>query len=158
MRKTQDMSRVTDVLRMFSRCTCPVDADMCSTIMRESLHIQVLFTWFFQCTDLSSSTFLRRRNRVSNTTLQRCPSLKKEAKGFGGTVTQLCFTMYPKNLVKEVSKPSFRAKHSMSTHSVLHLVVESLAVSHTCSRYQSCHLIGRVFYCRVAQHLRPLIS
>ena len=56
-----------------------------------------------------------------------------------------------KNLAEEVSNPSSKARHSMSTRRslplvsdqcVLHFVMQALVVSHTCARYQSCHFMG----------------
>ena len=115
--------------------------------------------------------FFEDTNRGSKITFQRCPCPKKEPKG---SVSVSCVRLFascaaqctPKNCAEEVSNPSFKARHSISTrrslplggdHGMLHFVIQSLAVNRTSTKYHSSHNIGRVINIAVSQHLGPLI-
>ena len=132
------------MLRMFSRCTCTIDADMCSTITRGSLHIQVLLHLVFA---------------VYRFHEDHLPTL------YCAQVALHCVPQ--KNLAEEVPNPSFKARHSMTTWCSLLVGVITvcfilsyrplLSVTHAPGASRAISS-GEIFRGGVAQHLGPLIS
>ena len=124
-----------------------------------SLRIQVLFTWFFQCTDHSSSTFLRRHKQCVNF---HSPTLSIPLRLLP-SCAPLCTK---KNLVEDVFQTFLQSLafvvHTAlltfwSNHRVLHFVVESpCCQSHMLQVPVSLsHRVNFPLQC-YTQHLRPL--
>ena len=108
-------------LKMFSRCTCTVDADTSSTITRKVPPHSSPFS-LGVCSILIPAVprFFEDIKRVSKITFQRCPFLRKEEKGsasvFGDTLLPSWAPLRTqKNLAAEVStlpsKPGIRCQH-----------------------------------------------
>ena len=121
----EDTRRVTNVLRMFSRSTCT--AEHVQYYHERSLHIQALFTWCFGGVLIPAAPrFFEDINHVQD----QSPTLSIPKKEANGSVSVSLVRLFPvalhsapRILTEEVSNPSFKARHSISTRRSLPLGV-----------------------------------